>query len=60
VGDQDEATIREAVAALDALDGTDPEGAHGGADDILLKVVPPEVAEAYSRVQSRCRWWAWA
>ena len=50
-----------AVAKLDAIDGgRDPEGAHGEADKILLRMVPPEVAAAYRRLVDRARWWATA
>ena len=50
--------IKEAVAALDAINSGDPEAAHGEADAILLAAVPPEVAEAYRRLVDRCDWWA--
>lgn len=50
----------EAVAALDAINGHDPEGAHGEADEVLLAVVPAEVREAYERLAARCGWWATA
>jgi hypothetical protein len=52
--------IERAVAELDAIDGSDPEGAHGLADAILREVVPAEVNDAYERVVTRCRWWATA
>ena len=49
----------EAVAALDAIDGTrDPEKDHGRADEILLAVAPEAVREAYRRLVERARWWA--
>lgn len=51
---------REAIERLDATSGGDPEGAHSDADDVLLALVDPEVAEAYERLVGRCRWWACA
>lgn len=53
-------TDDEAVAALDAVLGGDPEGAHGMADDILLALAPESVRSAYERVMDRCAWWACA
>jgi len=53
-------TAEDAVAALDALSGDDPDSAHGAADTILLTVVPDEVRAAYERLQDRCVWWATA
>jgi len=53
-------TTDEAVAKLDALSGDDPDGAHCEADDVLLALVPTEVADAYQRVMERCPWWATA
>jgi len=57
-------TAHEAVAELDAIDphapDYDPEDAHADADQILLEVVDPEVADAYSRLIGRARWWAFA
>ena len=51
--------VDDAVKALDDIDGQgDPEGAHGEADEILLKSVPAPVAEAYKRLVDRARWWA--
>ena len=44
--------IAEAIEELDALDG-DQESAHGKADDILLNLVPSEVAEAWCRARDR-------
>ncbi|MCM0622492.1 hypothetical protein [Nocardioides bruguierae] len=49
-----------AVARLDRIDGSDPDAAHGTADDVLLTEVPPDVAAAYQRVIDRCSWWAGA
>lgn len=49
----------EAVARLDALNG-EPEADHGEADDVLLAVVPSDVAAAYRRVVERSAWWACA
>lgn len=50
----------QAVSALNAIDGGDPEGAHCEADDILLSLAPPEVAAAYACLIERCAWWACA
>lgn len=52
-------TIEEAVAAIDAMK-FDPEACHGDADEILVAMVPPEVAAAYRRLQGRMPWWACA
>lgn len=56
-----------AVAALDALTGEDPESDHNAADWVLLRMVPPEVREAYERLAGsrgdgtgRASWWATA
>lgn len=46
--------------ALDALDASDPETAHGAADVLLLEAAPPVVQEAYRRVITRTRWWAYS
>lgn len=46
------------VDQLDALDADDPEAAHGKADELLLSLVPAEVADAYRRVVKRADWWA--
>jgi hypothetical protein len=46
----------EAIRALDAL-GSDPEANHTKADNILLQVVPPDVAAAYMRAMGR--WGQW-
>jgi len=51
-------TAEDAVAALDALPGNDPDSEHGAADTIPLAVVPDEVNAAYKRLQDRCVWWA--
>lgn len=53
-------TVEEAVAALDAIDGGEPEGAHGEADRILRAVVPPEVSAAYGRLVERAAGWWYA
>lgn len=47
-----------AVAALDAIDASDPESAHGQADIILQALVHKDAREAYERVGNRARWWA--
>lgn len=46
--------VARAVAALDAIDGEDPEIAHGEADGILLEFVPAEVRDALGRLHNRC------
>lgn len=53
-------TPEEAVAALDALDTSDPESAHFKAEEIALAVAGPDVRAAFDRVAARCRWWAYA
>jgi hypothetical protein len=50
----------EAIRALDALPGEDPEPEHSAADRILLDHVPMDVAQAYRNLQERCSWWATA
>jgi hypothetical protein len=50
----------EVIAALDALDGGDPESAHCRADELLMGLVPDEVRQAYNRVVARCAWWAYS
>lgn len=50
--------IAQAVATLDSLDESDPEVAHGRADDVLLASVDPRVRDAYLRLVDRCSWWA--
>jgi hypothetical protein len=51
-------TIEDAVAALNAIRGGDPEGAHSAADLILRRVVAPEVAQAYEDLMERATgWW---
>jgi hypothetical protein len=47
-----------AVERLNAIEGGDPEGAHGEADQVLLALVPAEVREAYRALVARCEWWA--
>jgi hypothetical protein len=51
-------TTEEAIKLLDEIEVGDPEGAHGEADDILLKCVDPMVKAAYERVVARAPWWA--
>lgn len=53
-------SVADAVKALDAISGDDPERAHSEADEILQAAVYPAVSMAYDRVASRCRWWATA
>lgn len=50
----------DAVGFLDGMDPSDPERAHFAADDVLLSVVPADVAAAYVRLQERCTWWVTA
>lgn len=56
-------TPADAVAELDAMDPPQ-EGSdwvyHSDADEILLALVPPEVADAYQRLQDRCLYWVFA
>ena len=49
----------EAVRQLDELN-YDPESGHQAADDILLRTVPAEVAEAWDRAAARCGGWWYA
>jgi len=53
----DELKIKEAVAALDAIDGSDGEVAHSKAEIILYDLAPEEVQRAYDRVEKRSRFW---
>ena len=53
-------TAAQAVERLNAIDVSDPEKAHGEADDILLAVVPPSVKDAYLALVNRSPWWAGA
>lgn len=51
-------TLAEVVGALDAISGGDPAGAHADADAILQRIVPDEVAAAYTRLVERADgWW---
>ena len=51
----------DAVAALDALDDIETEGAHVSADAVLLHIVRfagyGEVADAYERARDRVCFW---
>ncbi len=50
--------VAEAVAELTAMTNHgDTESDHGRADDLLLRFVPAEVAEAYTRAQERVGFW---
>lgn len=49
---------QQIAALIDALDATDPERAHGLADDLILDAVPAEVRAAYMRLVARCEFWA--
>ena len=51
-------TPEEAVAAINAIDGGDPEKAHALLDEILLYCVPNDVADAAVDLIERCAWWA--
>lgn len=53
-------TVAEAVAALDAIDGKDPEVAHYDADMIVLALCSVKVRAAYERCVNRAKWWAYA
>lgn len=46
-----------AADAIDDLDASDPEAAHGNADEILLANIDPLIADAYRRLIARCAWW---
>lgn len=50
--------IDKAVAELNNLDASDPERAHSKADELLIGFLPPDIADAYMRLQERCQWWA--
>lgn len=50
----------DAVDALDAIGGGEPDADHGTADDILLAAASPRVRAAYQRLQDRAEWWATA
>lgn len=51
--------VQRAVELLDSFDGNeDPEADHGNADNVLLSMVPSDVADAYRRLVNRARWWA--
>lgn len=51
-------TSHQVAEKIDALDASDPERAHGDADEILLDHVDIVVASAYRRLIERCDWWA--
>lgn len=55
---EQERAAADLVQALNAIDASDPERAHGQADEILLAAVHAEVAAAYRRLIDRARWWA--
>lgn len=50
----------EAIEALDDLDTSDPEHAHGRVDDIMFDLLPESVQAAVQRVYNRTRWWAFS
>lgn len=47
----------EAIAKLDALTKGDPEAAHSEADEILLSLVSPSVADAWRNANDRIGFW---
>lgn len=49
-----------AIAALDTIDPSDPEAAHGEADAILLAYVPTELRDAYNRLVAATAFWVTA
>lgn len=53
-------TPEEAIEALDAISGDDPEGAHIEADAVLLAAVDESVFAAYERLQERAAGWWYA
>lgn len=53
-------SVADVVAALDAMQTDDCEGAHADADALLLSIMPTEIQEAMARLHGRCRWWACA
>jgi hypothetical protein len=57
--------VNRAIARLDRIDGsTDPEGAHGSADNILLDFLAgagyEDVRDAYVALKNRSKWWGCA
>lgn len=54
-------TKYDAVMMLDRLDDSDPESAHGEAEDILMAFLKanefPEVAEAFEKARDRVGFW---
>jgi hypothetical protein len=53
-------TVDEAVAALDAITGADPEGAHATADGIVSAFAPEAVQAALERLIERSDGWWYA
>jgi hypothetical protein len=53
-------STEEIVAAIDAIDASDPECAHSELDGLLLICAPDEVKQAAARLYGRTRWWAFA
>lgn len=49
--------IEEAVVALRALAGRDPEEVHSVADGIVLSLAPVAVREVYEALVATPRWW---
>ena len=56
--------IHEAVQKMDAINESDPEGAHEFSDEILCELLEVlganDVVNARNRLIERCRWWAYA
>ena len=50
-------TVNQLVAAIDALDGNDPERAHSELDALVLSIAPAPVREAAKWLEERARWW---
>jgi hypothetical protein len=50
---------RAVIEALNKI-SSDPETAHGEADELILSIAHPDVRAAYERLVQRCPWWAFA
>lgn len=50
-------SIEELNEALDNLDTSDPERAHGEADALILAALPASTRAAYERLAARAPWW---
>lgn len=53
-------TPEQIAAEIDAIDASDPEGAHSELDGWLLLCAPDEVKQAAHRLYGRAKWWACA